>query len=297
MFSRISAIAFLLLQVISQALAADPNALYVPAPFIVADPTPNYFPDWNNPQGKIPVPCTPRLGEVKIENPVLISQSNGTNSANGVHIPANPTKLVNYNIRDGGCYTAKAGGPIDPLLGCTAYPPGLSAPYPTGSWFSVFGDQRISMGKADRVNLIPIGVGGSYMHDWEPGGANNIRLGVTAYRLSVAGIVPTYVMIDQGESDLNTTYSAYLGSLQNMINSVHSYWPNIDIYVAQVTYINGLTSPAVAAAQLAVVNPAAHVHQGPNGDLLGDAYRYDRIHFSYPLGATTWSQRWHAVLP
>jgi len=294
---RISAVAFLFLQVVSPSLARDPNALYVPAPFIVADPTPNYFPDWNNPQGKIQVSCAPQPGQVKIDNDILISQSNGTNSANGVHIPVNPTKLINYNIKDGGCYTAKPGGPIDPLLGATGYPPGLSAPYPTGSWFSSYGDQRITSGKADRVNLIPIGVGGSYMHDWEPGGANNIRLGVTAFRLSAAGLVPTRVLIDQGESDLNTPGSVYQASLQNLINSIHSYWPNVDIYVAQVTYINGLTSSAVAAAQLAVVNPAAHVFQGPNGDLLGAPYRYDNIHFSYPYGATTWGQRWNAVIP
>lgn len=296
MFKRILAAALLFLYA-CPAFAVDPNALYVPAPFIVGDPTPNYFPDWNNPQGKEQVSCAPQPGQAKIENVILVSQSNGSDSTNGVHVPANPTKLVNFNIKDGGCYTAKAGGAIDPLLGTTGYPPGLAAPYPTGSWLSVFGDQRITMGKADRVNLIPIGVGGSYMHDWEPGGANNIRLGVTAFRLSAAGLVPTYVLIDQGESDLYTPGPVYQASLQNTINSIHSYWPNVDIYVAQVTYIKGLTSPAVAAAQLAVVNPAAHVHQGPNGDLLGSLYRYDDIHFSHPLGATTWSSRWHPMLP
>lgn len=290
----LAASAFLLLQ--GAASASDPNSLAVPAPFIVGDPTPNYFPDWNNPQGKEPVDCALKPGEVT-EVIVLPGQSNTTATANGLHYPTNRLGVQNFNISDGGCYRAKPGGPIDPLLGATGYPPGLSIPYPTGSWFGVLADLRINAGKADRVIMVPIGVGGSYIRDWEPGGANNIRFGVTARRLAAAGLTPTYVLIGQGESDLYTPGATYQASLQNTINSIHSYWPNVKIYVAIETYINGLTSSAVRAAQMAVVNPAANVLQGPDGDLLGDSYRYDRIHFSYSPGSTTWGARWNAVLP
>jgi hypothetical protein len=288
--------AFLLLISSGSAGAADPNAIYVPAPFIVGDPTPNYFPDWNNPQGKDQVHCTTLPGEVR-ETWVIIGQSNTTATANGLHYPTNPG-VENFNLSDGGCYRAKSGGPIDPLLGATGYPPGLSIPYPTGSWAGVLADLRISAGKATRETMVPIGVGGSYIHDWEPGGANNIRIGVAARRLAAIGITaPTGVLIGQGESDLYTSGTVYQASLQATINSIHSYWPNVNIYVAQETYINGLTSTAVRAAQLAVVNPAAHVLQGPDGDLLGSTYRYDNIHFSYSPGCTTWAVRWNAVLP
>jgi hypothetical protein len=296
MLNRISAAALAFLFAVCSALAADPNALYVPAPYIVGDPTPNYFPDWNNPQGKEQVDCALKPGEVT-EVGIIIGQSNTTATANGLHYPTNRMGVQNFNISDGGCYIAKAGGAIDPLLGATGYPPGLSTPYPTGSWIGVLADLRISAGKAAREIMVPIGVGGSYIRDWEPGGANNVRIGVTAHRLAAAGLTPSWVLIGQGESDLYTTYAVYLASLQNTINSIHSYWPNVDIYVAQETYINGYTSSAVAAAQLAVVNPAAHVRQGPNGDLLGSTYRYDNIHFNYSPGCTTWAARWHSVLP
>jgi hypothetical protein len=296
MFKHTLAAALLLLQAVCPALAVDPNTLYVPAPYIVGDPTPNYFPDWNNPQGKERVDCALKAGE-PTEVGLYFGQSNTTATANGLHYPTNRTGVQNFNISDGGCYIAKPGGPIDPLLGATGYPPGLSIPYPTGSWIGILADMRISAGKATREIMVPIGVGGSYIRDWEPGGANNIRFGVAARRLAAAGLTPTWVLIGQGESDLYTPGPDYQASLQNTINSIHSYWPNVDIYVAQETYIAGYTSAAVAAAQLAVVNPAAHVHQGPNGDLLGSAYRYDNIHFSYSPGCTTWAARWNAVLP
>ncbi len=277
------------------ALAADPNSLAVPAPFIVGDPTPNYFPDWNNPQGKNQVDCATQLLEVR-ETWIIIGQSNTTATANGLHYPANPG-VENFNISDGGCYRAKPGGPIDPLLGATGYPPGLSIPYPTGSWVGVLADLRISAGRATRETMVPIGVGGSYIHDWEPGGANNIRIAVAARRLAAAGLTPTGVLIGQGESDLYTPGATYQTSLQNTINSIHSYWPNVNVYVALETYINGATSAAVRAAQAAVVNPANHVFQGPDGDALGAGFRHDDIHFSYLPGCTTWAARWQAVLP
>ena len=292
----LAAAPLLLLLMQGHGAGVDPNSLAVPAPFVAADPTPNYFPDWNNPQGKAQVDCATQPGEAR-ETWVVLGQSNTTATANGLHYPINPG-VENVNLSDGGCYRAKSGGPIDPLLGATGYPPGLSIPYPTGSWVGVLADLRISAGKATRETMMPIGVGGSYIKDWEPGGANNIRIGVAARRLAAIGIsAPTGVLIGQGESDLYTPGSTYQASLQNTINSIHSYWPNVNIYVAIETYINGLTSPAVRAAQMAVINPANHVFQGPDGDMLGDMYRYDRIHFSYSPGCTTWASRWQAVLP
>ena len=294
----LAAAPLLLLLMGSGGSGADPNSLAVPAPFVFADPTPNYFPDWNNPQGKDQVDCAIIPGQIpEVWIVGLPGQSNTTDSVDGLYVPTNPG-VENFNISDGGCYRAKPGGPIDPMLGCTGYPPGLGTPYPTGNWIGALADLRINAGRATREIMVPTGVGGSYMHDWEPGASNNVRIGVTARRLAAAELTPTGILIGQGESDVFTTYAAYLASLQNVIASIRVYFPTTPIYVAQETYINGFTSAAVRAAQAAVVNPVNHVFAGPNLDLLGAGYRQpDDVHFNFASGVPAVAGAWHASLP
>lgn len=287
----------LLLMQGSETSIPDPNSLSVQAPFTLPDPNPNLFPDWNNPNGKEQIDCTPIPGQT-LETWIVIGQSNTTNVTPTLYVPTNRLGVQNFNIRDGGCYRAMPGGAIDPMLGCTGFAPNLPNPWPNGNWIGILADLRINAGKAAREIMVPIGVGGSYIHDWQPGGSNNIRLAVTARRLAVAGLAPTGVLIGQGESDLFTLGPIYQASLQATIASIQSYWPGISIYVAQETYINGMTSAAVEVAQAAVVNPANHIFAGPNLDLLGASYRQsDNTHFNYSPGALTVAPDWNAVLP
>lgn len=275
----------------------DPNSLAVPAPFVTTDPNPNYFPDWNNPNGKEQVDCAPRPDEVT-ETWVVIGQSNTTNVTPTLYVPTNRLGVQNFSIGDGGCYRAKVGGPIDPMLGCTGFVPNLPSPWPNGNWIGILADIRITASRAAREIMVPIGVGGSYIHDWQPGGSNNVRIAVAARRLAAAGLTPTGVLIGQGESDLFTPGAAYQASLQSTITSIHAYWPGVAVYVAQETYIRGMVSAAVESAQLAVVNPAANVLRGPNADARGAAYRQsDDTHWNYSPGALTWAADWEAVLP
>lgn len=274
----------------------DPNALAVPAPFVAGDPNPNYFPDWNNPNGKEQVDCAPQPGDIR-ETWVFINQSNGTNVVPTLYTPSNRLGVQNFNISDGGCYRAKVGGAIDPMLGCTGYAPNLPSAWPNGNWMGILADLRITAGKATREVMVPIGVGGSYIHDWEPGGSSNIRIGVTARRMAAAGLVPSGVLIGQGESDLNTPGAAYQASLQNTINDIRSHWPTVPIYVARETYVRGMTSAPVRAAQIAVVNPSIGIFQGPDGDARTGIYRQsDDLHWS-TAGASIWASDWNAVLP
>jgi hypothetical protein len=104
---------------------------------------------------------------------------------------------------------------------------------------------------------VPIGVGGSYIKDWEPGGANNIRIGVAARRLAAIGITaPTGVLIGQGESDLYTAGAVYQASLQATINSALRALPRDQRVVAELCLLQGKT-PAEVATGLGV--PASTV--------------------------------------
>lgn len=268
----------------SKSYSPDPYSLSVPAPFVSSDPNPNFFPDWNNPNGKEAVDLRTLAGKTIVL--VIISQSNGTNVMPSLYVPSNRLGVINFNIGDGNAYRAKPGGPIDPLLGCTGFAPNLPNGWPNGNWPGILADSLISDGTASNVVVVPIGVGGSYAADWAVGGSNNIRITVTARRLSAAGLTPDAVLWNQGESDYSTPYASYVSSITSAIGTVHSYWPTVPVFVAIQTYIHGLFSSTIATAQAAVVNPAAHIFAGANADsLVGINRQSDLTHWSDVGGA------------
>ncbi|WP_316228379.1 sialate O-acetylesterase [Bradyrhizobium sp. SZCCHNR1039] len=264
-----------------------------------ADPNVNYFPDWNNPNGKEPVDLSTLTGTTLVI-PVG-GQSNTTNVTPSLYVPTNRLNVINFNICDGGAYRAKSGGgAIDPLLGCSGNVSfGLSVPWPNGNWIGILADNLVTAGIANNVIIVPFGVGGSFIADWASGGSNNSRVRVMAARLARAGLVPNAILWGQGESDLMATSQAdYTTRLLSLIATFRIYWPStgIPIFIAKESYINGLTDSNVTNAQASVVNNAIGIYAGPNGDARTAAYRAaDNTHWN-TLGASTWASDWQAVL-
>lgn len=266
----------------------DPNSLAVLAPFVAGDPNINYFPDWNNPNGKELVDLSTLTGKTLVI--VVISQSNGTNVMPTLYTPTNRLGVLNFNFCDGGTYRAPVGKPVDPLLGCSGNVSfGLPSPWPNGNWPGVLADNLITAGIANNVIVAPMGVGGSYVADWASGGSNNPRIGVMARRLTVAGLTPSAVLYNQGESDNgHTLQAAYTASGNSMIAACKSFWSSAPIFIAQMSYINDLTDANVTNAQAALVNHGSGVWAGPNGDSLTFAGGYrqsDKTHWSTTGGA------------
>ncbi|XUM19738.1 sialate O-acetylesterase [Bradyrhizobium oligotrophicum S58] len=277
----------------------DPYSLAVQAPFVAANPNANYFPDWNNPNGKELVDLSTLTGTTLV---LLVGgQSNTTNVTPALYVPTNRLGVINFNICDGGAYRAKSGGgAIDPLLGCTgnvSY--GLSSAWPNGNWIGILADNLITAGLATNVIIVPFGVGGSYIQDWASGGSNTLRIDVMAARLARAGLIPNAVLWGQGESNNGVTSTAVMTSnLQSFIARLRTYWSStsIPIFIAQESYINGLTDSNVTAGQAAVVNHSLGIWAGPNADARGATYRAaDNTHWN-TLGASTWASDWQASL-
>jgi hypothetical protein len=251
--------------------ANDPYSLAVVAPFVPGNPNVNYFPDWNNPNGKEVVDMSTLTGTTIVI--IVLGQSNTTNVTPALYVPTNRTGVINFNISDGGFYrAASGGGAIDPLLGCSGdVDYGLPNKWPNGNWIGQLADQLISAGKATNVVIVPIGVGGSFAADWAVGGSNNPRIGVAHARMVVAGLTPNAIIYGQGESDNGATSQVnYTASGNSMIATLRSFWPStgIPILINTESYINTLTDANVTNAQAALVNHGNGVWAGANADAL-----------------------------
>lgn len=271
----------------------DPYNLTPPVPNVSGGATNETFPDWNNTNGRVLVSST----TIQSSNTITLvtaGQSLLTNCVNGTYTPTN-AGAYNFNIQNGGLYKA-----ADPLLGCTGYHPNLPGnPWPTGSWETRLPDLLINAGKATNVIMVPIGVGGSNVLDWQVGGGNNPRVGVAYARLLAAGITPTAFLWEQGTSNNNgTTQSTYQTALTSLITTVQSYWSNLPVFVALESRAgNGTTSSAVRAAQAAVVNHVANIWQGPDTDSLSSSFRQtDNLHWNSSAGSSAVAGLWQTAL-
>lgn len=247
--------------------ANDPYSLAVTAPFVSGNPNNNYFADWNNPNGKEVVDRSTLTGTTLVI--IVIGQSNTTNVVPALYVPTNRLGVINFNIGDGQFYRAKSGGSIDPLLGCTGFPPNLpvTSPWPNGNWIGQLADQLITAGKASNVIVVPIGVGGSFVADWAVGGSSNARVGVTFRRMQRAGLTPNAVIYGQGESDHGvTSQAAWTASGSSMITTVHSFWPTVPIAINVESWAGGSVDANVANAQTALVNHTNFIWAGANAD-------------------------------
>lgn len=256
----------------------DPYSLVPLYPNVVGGQTNAISHDWNNTNGKVPVDLSTLI------NPIVIiecGQSLSTNCINGTYTPTGGTSY-NFNIGNGGTYQAS-----DPLLGCTGYHPNLpSNPWPTGCWLTRLPDKIVARSITRPVILVPIGVGGSNVRDWQNpslgGGGNFNRFAVTARRLAKVGLTPSAFYWQQGESNFGDTQAAYAAGLSSVItDGIRAQWPSVPILIAISTYISGSADANVAAAQAAAVNNPSGIYAGANGDSLTGANRQsDSTHWS-----------------
>lgn len=233
---------------------------------------------WDNPNGKTAVDVSTLTNPIVI---VLVGQSLATNCVNGTYTPTGGT-AYNFSITNGGTYVAS-----DPLMGCTGYHPNLpNNPWPTGSWLTRLPDKIVARSITRPVILVPIGVGGSNVRDWQNptlgGGGNFSRFAVTKRRLDKAGLTASAIYWQQGESNYGDTQAAYAAGLSSVItDGIRGQWASTPILIAVSTYINGLTDANVAAAQAAAVNNPSGIYAGANGDSLTGANRQsDSTHWT-----------------
>jgi len=222
---------------------------------------------------------TPRLAVI-----LAFGQSNIANECDpqGCYTPG--SGVYNFNLFDGQCYVAR-----DPLLG------------PTGDRSNVatrVGDLLVRRAVYDRVLLVPIAYGGTYMAEWTANGRMFPRLTQSLKRLRGAGISVTHALWQQGEAEgalADADGSAWSSHFKEMVLSLRRHAISAPIFVAQCTLCSGTPNERIRAAQRAVVAPSSGIFAGPDMDVIGQDQRWDGCHFS-TAGLENAAELWFNVV-
>lgn len=222
----------------SGAIITDPDTLLE---YFPSGSTDNLNAGWYNPNTR-----TQRSAALKSSQRTLVlvgfGQSNICAVNPSAYVPTNGTVLDNFNIGNRGVYAA-----TDPLLGASRSTLG------PGNWFSRLGDTLITNNIADRVILVPGGIGATTSAMWAIDQYNRVK--VTFQRLKEAGLTASAVLYVQGETDttLGTSQAAYAANFAAFVSLVRAAGYSGPIFIAEDTWNGTTTSAAIQAAQTGAV--------------------------------------------
>lgn len=215
---------------------------------------------------------------------IILGQSNAGNHGAGRYVAKH--RVDNFNIYDGKCYRAE-----DPLLGASG---------DGGNFATRLGDKIIEDGLFDRVILAPIAMGGTTVEQWAEEGMFNRRIPVLIRRLYDAGLSADFILWHQGEGNPGMGDRGgrqYRKNLLEVVETFRRYGVNAPFFVALATLCGGPHPNAqnIRAGQKAAVNPSVGIHQGPDTDIIGVDYRWDKCHFD-DLGLSLAAALWLEVM-
>ena len=177
--------------------------------------------------------------------------------------------VYNFNIFNGKCYVAK-----DPLLG------------PSGDRSNVatrLGDLLVGRGRYNRVLLVPVAFGGTYMSEWAPTGRMFPRLMWTLDQLGRSRIQITHAIWQQGEADSarpDSRAEDWMRNFRAMVDAMRSAGVGAPVYVAQCTVCSSKPNETIRSAQRQIVQPTVGILAGPDLDVIGCGERWDGCHLS-----------------
>ena len=193
--------------------------------------------------------------------------------------------VYNFNIFDGKAYKSRG-----VLLGTSCG---------RGNFTVLLGDLLVRRGIYDRVLLVPVGHGGTFMSEWQPGAEMYPRIVLAMRQLHDAGITVTHALWQQGEAEAGGREAADATAWRRMFDvlrlALRYNKMTAPIYVAQSTLCHGPANEKIRAAQRGVVNPALGIYPGPDTDAIGIEERCDGCHFSLK-GMTKAAELWFAAL-
>ncbi len=190
---------------------------------------------------------------------VTLGQSNIANNALGTYTVTNST-AQNMSVYDGGIYLC-----ADPVLG----PSGPGGTSGSSSPNCAIADELITNGVYSRVIMVPIAINGTLAADWN-GASLASRITVAMRRLSVLGVMPTYILWHQGEQDnfAGTSGPAYTASVQAVATQFRNLGYTGPFFVATETYDGVGNSATIQTAQANAVSSPLHIVAGADWDSL-----------------------------
>jgi Carbohydrate esterase, sialic acid-specific acetylesterase len=203
-------------------------------------------------------PCGPISGRTAII--VVHGQSNAANFGSARHSAREA--VDNFDPATGKCFVA-----VDPLLGTD----GIG-----GNFATRLGDILIQAGRYDRVILVPLARGGASLSFLNDEGAVLITNGIS--KLKAAGLTPTHILFQQGETDAvsTTTAEEYASLLHKLTKRFRAAGFDAPFYLsrsAKCDYVGPNNVAAVRAGQHSAVDEALNIRPGPDTDTIGNEGR------------------------
>lgn len=202
----------------------------------------------------------------------VFGQSNSANHTGERYQGINENVVNYYN---GDYYIAS-----DPLLGATGI---------AGSMWTLTANKLVQNNVAEKVILIPAGVGGTSIKHWQYGGKLN---GMLENRLKDAQnnhLVITHFLWHQGEADYGISDTDYSKGLTEVIELTQRYFPHSKFFVSQASRCGDIPSYDPVLRAQRDITRLKNVYAGPNTDLIDD--RYDACHLS-GKGVEKASEQW-----
>jgi hypothetical protein len=200
-------------------------------------------------------PCDPRSADTAIL--VIHGQSNAANFG-ALRYQARHA-VDNFDPASGKCFAA-----VDPLLGTDW----------TGGHFGTrLGDLLIESGHYKRVVIATASKGGASIEELNTIYAE--RLDDLIAKMKDAGLQPSHILFQQGETDagLTTTTEQYVTQLHRLVRRLRASGVAAPFYLSQSTkcdYNKPLNITPIRQAQLLAVDVALDIRRGPDTDTIGN---------------------------
>ena len=154
-------------------------------------------------------------------------------------------------------------------------------------------DHLIQDGVYRQVMIVPIGIGGTELARWVPGGDLHARVEKTVAQLTRAGIRPTHVLWHQGESDVHadTPTEQYVAQFGALAASLAEQGIDAPVFPAVATHCYfedaqrieyADSAERIRLAQSSLAERIPNVRPGPDTDTIsGVDFRHDGCHFTH----------------
>lgn len=206
---------------------------------------------------------------------LVFGQSNSANFG----LTLRTSKPGVYSFYMGKCFQA-----ADPLPGAAGK---------GGSIWTRLGDMILSSKLYDNVIFVPVGVGGTTVADWKPGGSVHYKLMDGLRGAMATGFTFTHLLWMQGEEDAakKTSRKLYVEDFEEMLAALRSGGVDAKLLVSQTSLCGSFESDAVRRAQRQLAKDHPGVFPGPDTDAIGKRYRHDACHFN-DMGLKTVAFAW-----
>lgn len=158
-----------------------------------------------------------------------------------------------------------------------------------GSVWSRLADKMMEQNFASTVIVAPCAIGGTKIEQWIPGGEYNHLISETVAHLSNSKLKITHVLWHQGESnhvllsgglDAQQNAANYTADFYTLVNYLRSIGVTAPVYNAMATRCVGEPDYVLQQAQRNLASDSLKIYNGPNTDMLGNEFRYDKCHFN-----------------